>query len=95
MVKKYYYLFMFFIAGLIIKGQLKNLKTMNALIRTTIAPTVIKAGSKENVLPQIARAKINFWLYPGESAEYVIEHVKKVTFISCNINDGQDLSRKF
>jgi carboxypeptidase PM20D1 len=61
----------------LIKSQLKKSNTMNALIRTTIAPTVIKAGSKENVLPQIARAKINFRLYPGDSAEYVIGHVKK------------------
>jgi len=60
-----------------IKSQLKKSNAMNALIRTTIAPTFIEAGSKENVLPQIAKAKVNFRLYPGDSAEYVIEHVKK------------------
>ena len=63
--------------GPLIKNQLKKSKAMNAMIRTTIAPTIIEAGSKENVLPQIARAKVNFRLYPGDSIEYVINHVKK------------------
>jgi carboxypeptidase PM20D1 len=67
----------------LIKSQLKKSKAMNAMIRTTIAPTVFEAGSKENVLPQIARAKVNFRLYPGDSIEYVINHVKKA------INDPQ------
>jgi carboxypeptidase PM20D1 len=63
--------------GPLIKSQLKKSKAMNAMIRTTIAPTIIEAGSKENVLPQIAKAKVNFRLYPGDSIEYVINQVKK------------------
>jgi len=59
----------------IITGQLKKIPSMNAMLRTTIAPTIIKAGTKENVLPQQARAMVNFRLYPGDSPEYVIEHV--------------------
>jgi carboxypeptidase PM20D1 len=61
----------------LIKSQLKNSNAMNAMIRTTIAPTIIEAGSKENVLPQRAKAKVNFQLHPGDSIESVIDHVKK------------------
>ena len=50
---------------------------MNAAIRTTIAPTIFNAGTKENVLPQKATAMVNFRLLPGDSIEYVIEHVKE------------------
>lgn len=67
----------------VIKGQLKKLPTTNALLRTTIAPTIIKAGTKENVLPQHARAMVNFRLYPGDSPEYVIKHVTRA------INDSR------
>jgi carboxypeptidase PM20D1 len=61
----------------LIKNQFKKSIEMNAMIRTTIAPTIFEAGSKENVLPQRAKAKVNFRLYPGDSIEYVINHVKK------------------
>lgn len=45
--------------------------------RTTIAPTIINAGVKDNVLPTRAVAKVNFRVLPGETSEEVIEHVKK------------------
>ena len=60
----------------LIKSELEKANSMNAAIRTTIAPTVFKAGTKENVLPQKATAMVNFRLLPGDSVEYVIEHVK-------------------
>jgi carboxypeptidase PM20D1 len=56
---------------------------MNASIRTTLAPTIIRAGNKENVLPQVATAKVNFRLYPGDTIDYVIDHVKRT------INDSR------
>lgn len=61
----------------LIKSELEKTNSMNASIRTTIAPTVFNAGTKENVLPQKATAMVNFRLIPGDSVEYVIEHVKK------------------
>jgi carboxypeptidase PM20D1 len=39
----------------------------NAMVRTTLAPTVFQAGSKDNVLPQRARAVVNLRLLPGDS----------------------------
>lgn len=44
---------------------------------TTIAPTIIKAGVKENVLPTLATAIVNFRILPGETNDQVIEHVRK------------------
>jgi len=67
----------------VITGQLKKVAAMNAMLRTTIAPTIFKAGTKENVLPQQARAMVNFRLYPGDSPEYVIKHVTRA------INDSR------
>ena len=61
----------------LIKSELEKTNSMNASIRTTIAPTIFNAGTKENVLPQKATAMVNFRLFPGDSVEYVIDHVKK------------------
>ena len=47
-----------------------------ALIRSTAAPTVIEAGDKENVLPAMARALVNFRTVPGQSSEDVIQHLR-------------------
>ncbi|UCF93082.1 MAG: M20 family peptidase [Desulfobacterales bacterium] len=63
--------------GPLIKIQLAKANSTNAGIRTTFAPTIIAGGTKENVLPQAARAVVNFRLYPGDSIGYVVEHVKK------------------
>lgn len=54
--------------GIILKGMSNH---------TTIAPTIINAGVKENVLPTKAVAKINLRILPGESSMDVIAHVKK------------------
>jgi carboxypeptidase PM20D1 len=50
----------------------------NAMVRTSIAPTVIHAGVKDNVLPVEAVAKINFRILPGDSVKGVADYVKKV-----------------
>jgi carboxypeptidase PM20D1 len=61
----------------LIKSELQKSNSTNASIRTTIAPTIFHAGTKETVLPQKATAMVNFRLFSGDSVEYVIEHVKK------------------
>lgn len=47
----------------------------NAMVRTTIAPTIIISGMKDNVIPTIAKATINFRLLPGDTMESVTEKV--------------------
>jgi carboxypeptidase PM20D1 len=55
--------------------QFSSSPTINALVRTTIAPTIISGGVKENVLPSEAQAVVNFRLAPGDSINDVVSHV--------------------
>ena len=64
--------------GGIIESQLAAAPKSNALIRTTMAPTMIQAGVKDNVLPSEAMAVVNFRLKPGDSIDDVIHHVETV-----------------
>jgi len=48
-----------------------------ATLHTTISPTVMNAGIKENVIPPTARAIINFRLHPRDTIESVNAHVKE------------------
>jgi carboxypeptidase PM20D1 len=63
--------------GLLIKNLQKS-PTMNAMLRTTHAATIFEGGIKDNVLPALATAKINFRLMPGDTMSSVIDYVKKV-----------------
>ncbi|MBK9150068.1 MAG: M20/M25/M40 family metallo-hydrolase [Saprospiraceae bacterium] len=65
------------ITGGILQSSFAQSNSGNAMIRTTIAPTILDAGIKENVLPVDAIAKINFRILPGNSVEEVIAHVRK------------------
>ena len=49
----------------------------NALIRTTMVPTVIEGGIKDNVLPRTASVTINVRILPGDTIESVITHVRQ------------------
>ena len=49
-----------------------------AMLRTTTALTIIHAGNKENVLPGVAEATVNFRLMPGDTADTVMARVKQV-----------------
>ena len=64
--------------GGLIKSKLAGNPEADATIRTTTAPTIIKGGVKDNVLPSVAEAVVNFRLLPGESIASVCEHVRKV-----------------
>ena len=58
--------------------KLQETPATNAMVRTTTAPTIFQAGTKDNVLPSRARAVINFRILPGDSIRTVIEHVTSV-----------------
>lgn len=49
------------------------LEALNA--HTTTAPTIIGGGVKNNVIPTVAEATINFRILPGENIESVKEHI--------------------
>lgn len=59
-------------------SQMEASPGSNAMLRTTIAPTILQAGVKENVLPTTATAKVNFRILPGETIKTVEEYVKQV-----------------
>lgn len=50
----------------------------NALVRTTTAPTIFNAGIKDNVIPQNAKATINFRIMPGETSNSVLSRVQEL-----------------
>ena len=56
---------------------LEDSPTTNAMVRTTAAPTIFQAGTKDNVLPSYARAVINFRILPGDTVASVLEHVRR------------------
>jgi carboxypeptidase PM20D1 len=58
-----------------LKKQLAKSNLMNASMRTTTAPTIIKAGVKDNVLPAKAEAVVNFRLLPGDNLAMIYEMV--------------------
>lgn len=48
-----------------------------AVVRTTVAPTMLRAGVKDNVLAREAKAVVNFRIRPGETREGVLAWAKR------------------
>ena len=67
----------------LVMRRLEASPATNAMVRTTMAPTIFHAGTKDNVLPSHARAVLNFRILPGDSVADVVEHVRRV------VDDGQ------
>jgi carboxypeptidase PM20D1 len=51
------------------------LKALNS--HTTTAPTIVEGGVKDNVIPTVGKATINFRILPGETVASVKEHVQE------------------
>ena len=49
-----------------------------ALLRTTEVATVINAGVKENIVPSLVTAKINYRVLTGQTTDEVIKNAKKL-----------------
>ncbi len=62
----------------VIVSFLEGTASSAAVIRTTTAPTLIRGGVKDNVLPTAAAALVNFRLLPGDSADDVLNHARRV-----------------
>lgn len=63
--------------GPVVQAQLEKGASTNALLRTTTALTVMKAGNAENVIPGMAEAVVNFRLLPGDTIASVTGHVRQ------------------
>jgi carboxypeptidase PM20D1 len=64
--------------GRVVEKQLAKSRAGNALVRTTVAPTMLEGSVKENVLPARARALVNFRLLPGTSIDALTRQVAQI-----------------
>jgi len=65
------------------KSVLSSKPEGNAMVRTTIVPTIFKSGVKDNVIPGEASAIINCRILPGETVQLVEKYLQKT------INDSR------
>lgn len=59
----------------LLESQLSGSTGTDAMLRTTIAPTMLLGSSTENVLPQEAVATVNFRIHPRDTVESVMAYV--------------------
>jgi carboxypeptidase PM20D1 len=60
----------------LVTSKLADVDTTNALVRTTIAPTMLSGSIKDNVLPTEAKSIINFRIHPNDTVEKVRSHIR-------------------
>jgi carboxypeptidase PM20D1 len=60
-----------------IKSMISDKPEGNAMLHTTIVPTIIESGVKDNVVPSEAKAIVNSRILPGETAETVEAFIRK------------------
>ncbi len=63
----------------LVKNQLTKEKTLNAILKDTISITSLKAGGKENVIPETCEATLDCRLLPGKTVTEFIEDLKTIT----------------
>jgi len=64
--------------GPLVKSSLSEPAYSAAQYRTTTAATVFNGGSKENILPQEARALINFRIHPRNTIDEIVARTRKL-----------------
>ena len=62
----------------LVEGRLSGNPATAAVIRTTAAATIVEGGVKPNVLPQQARAVVNFRILHGDTIDAVVSHVRSL-----------------
>lgn len=62
----------------VIVSQMAASPSTNAVIRTTAAPTMLEASPRHNILPQSARATLNFRIHPRDSIASVQEYLEEL-----------------
>jgi acetylornithine deacetylase/succinyl-diaminopimelate desuccinylase-like protein len=51
---------------------------LDSLLRTTISPTVVRAGAKNNVIPSAAEAQVDVRRMPNEPRDEVFERIRQI-----------------
>jgi carboxypeptidase PM20D1 len=65
--------------GNMLKRQVAETPSGAAMMRTTIAPTMLSGSPKENVLPQTATALINYRIAPWNTSADIMSRAKSAT----------------
>jgi len=58
-------------------SSMADAPSSNAMVRTTIVPTIINSGVRDNVIPTYATAYVNSRILPGETQKDVYNFVEK------------------
>lgn len=61
----------------LVEQQMSATPAGAAQLQTTLAPTLLRSGVKENVLPSEARAILNLRLHPRDSIDSVLAHLRE------------------
>ncbi len=69
-------------------NEMEKDKSSNALIRTTMVPTILQAGVKDNVIPGLAKAIVNTRIMPGQSTDEV------EAFMTKQLNDKRIILKR-
>lgn len=72
----------------LIIGQLEKTKETNAMVHTTLVPTIIHSGIKDNVIPTVAKATFNSRILPGQTSDDVYNFIVK------SVNDSRVVVKK-
>lgn len=75
--------------GLVI-GQMSGSGATNAMLRTTIAPTILHSGFKDNVIPGEAKVQVNCRILPGESVETTLAYIRSVVDKRIDVSLGEN-----
>ncbi len=62
----------------VIFGEYKKIPSARAMITTTSVATIISGGSKENVVPSLVSARLNFRLLPGDRSQDILKKVEEI-----------------
>ncbi len=62
----------------LVKHQMSQRPPGDAMLRTTIAPTMLQGSDKENILPRRVSAVINFRLLEGTTVDQVTSSARKI-----------------
>ncbi|MCB1679595.1 MAG: M20/M25/M40 family metallo-hydrolase [Halioglobus sp.] len=66
------------LTGSMVARRMADDRQTQPLVRTTTALTLFNAGVKENVVPQRARASVNFRLLPGTTPADVVQRIEAI-----------------
>lgn len=69
-------------------SQLEKTKESNAMVHTTLVPTIVQAGIKDNVIPTVARATFNSRILPGQTSDEIVQFIKEA------VNDERVVIKK-